>query len=616
MHRTDRTDHARQGMLLVVCVILISFIVIICSSFVAIMAEYRGLGRSRRAKVHTEAAVTAARVHAFRVLQDHVMEPVGADSVDPLFAQHAPDWHTSLASSFVRVFEADKDMEPGDVWPDSQIPLRTVAERNRNIGQGTWNDAGSATGSTTLNSGFWDSLGWFMGTESRQVYTDFTNGAVQGARYFEMDYLDDAYQPVPPAERARARYVVRYAVQILDQNALINLNFYPEEDLFEQLEAGGATDERERLAALRQRYGMHLMNMMGTDSHLGQFWSAQHNAPLFSAWAAGGTGLRAVVRRPEEVALHRFCLPWSDREEGWTTNQNPVLYDGFYGARMANIFEGRGIQQYDGAYRQTIPGPVYSWGQISHQARYPVNYKQSSYGQAFTPFGTTLRRSAGDQTDSPWVYNILTAAQYPMRLALHGWAARGRRGHGEMHGPRSGNNAYGPRSWVTADLLPWVEGKPLRPAVRGGAHDDDWVPFSDTTAPVRGVLATDSRIAASPTTADAWYERLAIQRQWFYGLRGNEGLDIGPRFAIDQGEKDFWMVADGVLQFSGYRRMRDHAAGGFANSVRPTPAIYHQSYEFDVIEALSLAVQMARFAWGHQRAFIANADHRGKGKRS
>ncbi|MFW5829899.1 MAG: hypothetical protein ACOCXA_06520, partial [Planctomycetota bacterium] len=609
---------ARSGSVLLLSLMLLAFMVTIASTFLISMSRYRAVGRNVVLRTQAEVAMRAGKAHAVQVLQRHAMEPT-TGSVTSV-ASGAADRFSGRASNWVREFEADVTLEPGGSWPVNEPPAHNMAEQTvRFSGIGTWSrdkTLGDILTSDTFNDGFWDMLGWYQGSSDRDIGTDMHIGAIQGSRFFDVAHLDANFQPVAEPD---ARYVVRYAVLVYDLTGMINLNFMPEEDYSLSELGSGPGSLRERLADLRQRYAMNLMSLYGVDGHLGQFWSAQNNVPLFAGWVVDSGGstlgpvdptLRTLVVRPEELALKRHCTPFSAREDGWLVNRNSALYRNYYGHRVARLLEGRGVHTYQGLLRSLTPGPVLGWGGIGRRARYIANYKQNAYGLSYTPFTRGLRAGHGlarrtalldhgevDDVDTPWHFNILTMPQFTGRLMLHGWTSQVRYARGE-----GGYNGF---DWRTADLLPYADGVALRPSIAGGRHDDNYVPLNDATAPMRGNLMSDSQ--AGDGSLDAWYERTGAMRRWFYGLRGNEGRAIGPRQSVDYAGRNFWSVKQGKTLAGGYLTFGNRAA---LSTSLPADgqggAVFHESYEFDIVDALAQAVEIARFAWGGRRAYIGN----------
>ena len=585
----------RKATILIMSVFLITYAVIIATTFVNTMTEYRNTGTQNARTLLSDIAIQQGKAHAIRVLQEHAIDD------DP----DSPDFYSCFASSWRTDFQIDVTLEPGGIWPTREFPKMNVPEAGVTV-QGIpyghsdnhkFNNSMVQPFNNRFNTGY--ASGW---EGDGRIWT-----SRHGARYFRVGQFDRNYMET--TDPKKARYELRYAVIMFDVNGMNAVNFYPEreystDELDEDLDAdGNPGDRRREFAYLRDRYtaaafakhtGNKFFKRRGLYDPYESAYDYHLRGLLSQTEKTGGSDGQAWFR-DSVGASHRIFVPlakeWQDTigiKNGWS-----VDFDSQYGVTMLSALQPSGVQwRRPGYLRFKHPGPTYTFDANSYVLPTGANGLQNNQRRnILTPFGEQLSRRRGDDVDSPYYYNILTTHNADLYKILSTPISEMLLSKtGSENNPSILNTPdFGKPSTTPLDLLPYTRGLPFEVDDNYDRSTYSWDPeYFD----IQGDQVTcidhdgDSRTSPIPDLQykrNAWYEFTREMKRQFYGLKGDEGKAIGPRLT----------PPGNISAYNGHILFPDYP--GY-----PTAAIepfVQEHYAFDVLDALSMAINGARKAW-------------------
>ena len=595
-------QYQRQASVLIICIMLIVFTTTLLTFYIRSMSRYHGAAISDVFNTYAELAMRNGQIHAMHTLQRAAL----VDDPDH------PDFYSTFHSSWRSEFRRDKTLEDGGEWPDAKamslgsaswaLPQHNVPSRSgayRTYGPGT-----QASSSDRMSDGMLQILGWKRdGQSTLSNGMQFTIGANAGARWFESNFLDGDGQPLDPADKDDARYVVRYAVEMIDLSGFMGFNFYPEENVdWSSLSPDQALQKRRYFRALRERYGsVHMAHMAWEQTHP---WSKiTYNVLPRSTGSINSTSLE-----PKFLAFRHHLEPYRLEDDPFKVEMDnnsfhvwapqvprKFIFWSFHRAKFHQIydlFQGHG-QIWTGnmnalVYKtQVNPGPYYSYQNLASALiegwdnMDDIFYRPHTYNL----FDTGLHVENGDDCYSPFRINILTAT--PLSL---GNAFQRHMGHVAFQSGYGSDQGFDGPPILS---FPFAIGDPLIPF----SNDSNAADLYDDNFKV-GQAYTYSNTADAPvdSTLDTWFERTGSMFQWFYGLDYNEGRQIGPRYRPN--------YQNSILQ--GYGNWgRDTAVNSAETAKRFTrrhkfELNTSQSYEHDVLEAMAGAVFATQKIWNGQ----------------
>ena len=628
LHRHSNLTSPRHGSAIIAAILFVLFAFLITSHFLTAMAEMRAGSDKAAQSLLAQIAADTGKAHLKRLLLEHHASTSTDDAAR--FTGPANDWFQSL--------QADPSLEPGGAFPDKTAPLENVSEFGAGYTGGKVNDIEDPIYTPILNT---TNGGKLVGQGADDIGQFLL--VKHGARYFNLGYYDDNFLETAPSE---ARYKLRYALQVQDIMGTVPINFYPEHGY----RVSDLNDAERRLyfAMLRERQATALRSMFN-NAQQERFarrsgitldpYDYAHDLYL-DPYGAGAseylekwrslTGSRTYNPAGSDLAKIR------DKNRNYG-HQNSLGTQMFYTANNLGLIYGYSGQDSTPLLRYFHPGPSFSYEALEHKLP-DADSNETVEHNLYRPFNVSLSRRAGDDTDSSLLFNLLTMSNRQVRKLVYGMSA-----HARFTGDGGGNsNAarieeheqdfYGREAHaidrlrnLPLELLPPAEGRPLQ-------HSN----IFDMTD-----YAIDQNYLANfvfPKDGDprnnAMLQNQYFMRKWFYALAGDEGMGLGPRTraiittrqAPDNGSSSETNL-DGVRKknnippiltgtFSDYRpdsssiisiqqhAMNDSTPGGAGILSYPwyhrsgTPMLPQDSYQAKVLDALSIALNLTRYAWG------------------
>ena len=588
-----------DGSVLIICIFLIVFSTMLLTSFIRSMGRYRGAAVSDIYNTYAELAMRNGQIHAIHTLQRAAL----VDDPDH------PDFYSTFQSSWRNTFRRDKTLEPGGEFPDATANLGSATwqlpEHNvpcRSATYRTYGPADKASRSDRLSDGMLQVIGIKKDGQSTQTGSmQFSIGANAGARWYETDFLDDDGQVVEFADKDDARFVVRYAVEMLDLSGFMGFNFYPEENIdWSTLSATEALEKRRHLRALRERFGtIHMAHLAEERNHP---WS-KLTYNVLPRSSDSDTNSRSID--PKFLAFRHYLepnrledSPFKVEMDNWSSIWAPQVaskfsFWSFHRAayhQVYDLFQGHG-QIWTGnmnalVYKtQVNPGPYYSYQNLAsamleaHDTMDDMFYRPHTYNL----YDSGLSVENGDDCYTPFRLNILTSTSLSLENAFQRHVAKLSYVPAGLGG--------GPPDFAGPGLIsfPFALGDPLIPFSNDPAasdmYDDNFVVGQEYTF-------ANTADAPPNSTLDTWFERTGSMYQWFYAMDYNEGRQLGPRYrAIRQGN---FIEGYGNL---GLDTPLGPQLGTRFPRRRNTEYNTSQAYEQDVMEALVCAVLGAKKVW-------------------
>ncbi len=607
----------QRASVLLISLVLVVFITFLLTVYIRSMGKYHNAAISDVFNTYAEAAMRGGQMKIIQTLQNAALVD------DP----NHPDFYSCFQSSWRQNFRRDKTLEPSGQWPDAnatpgsatwELPKRNVAYRSEEYRTyGPPDNAWEYKSSDRMSDGMLQILG--LKSDTATTASKDLNailGANAGARWFEVAWLDNKGQPVDEAD---ARYVVRYAVEALDLSGYLGFNFYPELNTdFSSMSNADALALKRQYRALRERYGKLIAEGYAWEHH----WlsgrvcynilprdngNARSCEPFINAYRHYLEPYR-IEDDPFKVELNwnqpmnapqthlpgmNITFPSGQRWMHGYPNNWPGDFHFYTDWRFSyahhnqiyDLFQGHGhTWTSDGnakVYKtQVVPGPYYSYQSYASSF---LEINDNLFGMFYRPhaynlFDSGLKVSKGDDCDSPFRVNILTAPRATLENMLKRPMCR--LGYTRKQDP-TGLDVFGGPG---AQLFPFAVGDPLMPfsndAAAADLYDDN-LQF-DT-------FYTFANTANAPlgTTLDTWFERTHSMWLWFYGLAYNEGRQIGPRNHPDESF---------LSGYNGATPLGRHIAERFQR--RNTLDLnLSQTWEHDVMEALCGAILITQRVW-------------------
>lgn len=407
----------RCGTVLILCVGVIVLMVALSSGFLLAVAPQRGAG-------HTQAVMHLARMAAFSG-RDH--------AIATLLQDHGTQPFTTLRGAWRQEFKAlDGSNAPVSRW-ETQLGLKTpsadpqvnVSPRHRVLA--LLLEFGPDAVATYKGRGFHSVLG----------AEDDGDGIHPTARWHELDHLDLKLRSTDPSESS---YTMRYAVEIVDGDALLranpdypdyaNLPWEPDHDparpRFPINPESGAPDEVEylRYLAYTQRYARAAASMYGTRDarrdNLSPYIHGTDGFDLERTDLLSDGSLATNVGRYGEQG-HRGVFGYLMRGERYRWNHWGGSFTGTPG-------------QYIGSGRVADYGTVLSLFSYHDNGTQPIGYTDRLHAAVLSPYGHGLRDrdwepadpasplngARADHPNVPWRVNLLTASEMVRERLLLG----------------------------------------------------------------------------------------------------------------------------------------------------------------------------------------------------
>ncbi len=607
----DQFLKTRCGSVLLVSISLVVFLSFLLTVYIRSMSKYRNAAISDVFNTHAEIAMRNGQIKVMHTLQRAAL----VDDPDD------PDFYSTFQSSWRTEFRRDKTLEPGGEWPDAnatmgsatwQLPEKNVPNRSEDYrtygpveGAYNWSDR--------LSDGMLQILGLKTDTKtSKSIKMTDTLGSNAGARWHEIGWLDNEGQPSTEAD---GRYIVRYAVELLDLSGFMGFNFYPEESVdFSSMSNAEALALRRKFRALRERYGSALATVYAKEG----MW--RFNRYTYNILSRANQNMWSVDPYARNYRHHlepfrieddpfKVEVNWLQQVNAPQSHTDPISVE--YDYRVQNLsgvnlrfdtwklntchayqthdlFQGHGhLWSGDGNAitfkAQVIPGPYYSYQAFASTF---LGFYDNLDGMFYMPhsynlFDTGLLVANGDDCDAPFRVNLLTATNKTLENMIKGSMCR--------------LKYIRPQDWTGQDafdgpgtqLFPFAIGDPLMPFSSDPAAADM---YDDNLDFNQHVTFANTANAPVNSTLDAWYERTGSMYQWFYGLDYNEGRQLGPRSHIENSFLSGYQNHGPGLPYDVRTAQRFTRRNTFDLNVANT-------YEHDVMEALMAAVYTAKRAW-------------------
>ena len=629
----------RNASVLLICLFLILFSSMLATLFLNTMTQYRGAGSHNVRNLFADFSLQEGKAHAIRVLQEHAVD----------LDRDGADYYSGFHSKWRTEFQADLSLESyggkwAPVWklPEMNVPTKGLtthydnsSDRGFDIGMTRPLNLGRTSGSKAMGyEGGWRVDGQVMSSR-------------HGARYYDVGTFDKDFNPT--ADPGKTRYKSRYAVMIFDLNGLYGINFYPERsystaELDEDINGDSIDgDRRSEFAYLRNRYAAALYGMkshiepykllrigtIGTGDRINPYEAAYdyHLRGVFSQRSKPATSddwHAAVGSTTKKHFIPTIDNRWAKVGQSFTWNSvmssdAQLTSPKVYSLRLLQAMEGSGKEYVHGNLMYLHPGPTYSFDVNLWTTR--TRFKSRKHvlrHQLYTPINEQLQRHRGDDVDCPFYFNILTTHGSVMWSVFQSISSR----------LAVGNGTQGRTKNVTFDLLPYTQGAPLEADDNYNNKAYTWNPNYFQTDAGGNVLTYDHDgnpateqvpemldESGSSLKKEAWYERVADMSRNFYGLTGYEGKEIGPRYADanphivkppyialnsaktaydaycqnDSSLTTWWPSVD-VKNFTGFANEDNNGK----------KMVVYEDYIWDIIDALSMAVEGARIAYsGH-----------------
>lgn len=593
----------RRGSVLLISISLVVLMTILITVYTRSMGKYKNAAISDVFNTHAELAMRNGQIKAIHTLQRAALVD------DP----NHPDFYSTFQSSWRTDFRRDKTLESGGEWPTTlDLPEKNVPNRSEDYR--TYGHAENVYNwSDRLSDGMLQILGMKNDAKTtKSIKLNEILGANAGARWHEIAWLDNDGQPSTEAD---GRYVVRYAVEMLDLSGFMGFNYYPEESVdFSSMGTTEALMLRRKYRALRERYGTVLMSIYAKDN----MWRFSRLVYNILSRANGNPWSLDPYARVYRHYLEPFRIEddpfkvennWLQQVNAPQSYTDPITIEFPYSTRSLSgtdlrfdfwklnvahhyqthdLFQGHGhLWAGDGNAitfkSQVLPGPYYSYQAFAstflgtHDNLDGMFYMPHSYNL----FDTGLLVANGDDCDAPFRVNIITAPMKTLENMLKGSMCR--------------QKYIREDDWTGLDvfdgpgyqLFPYALGDPLVPFSNDPAAADM---YDDNLDLDKQITFANTANAPLGTTMDSWFERTGSMYQWFYAMDYNEGRQLGPRSKIEDNFLGDYQNQGPGMPFDTRTAQRFTRRNTLDLNVANT-------YEHDVMEALTAAVMVAKRAW-------------------